>query len=309
MSGPTWVYGVTTVPERREKELARTLASLKNGGFPQPLLFVDGEDETGWWKTKYGLRTIGRFPRIGAWGNWFLAINEMYIRNPAAGRYVLFQDDIVVMKNLRQYLERISFPGRSYWNLITYPKNYELAKKDVLGFYPASSKTRGLGAQGLVFDRQGVLTLLTSAMTHSRPQDEKRGKINVDGGIVDAMNKAGYKELVHNPSLIKHINGSSIIGHGPQPEATSFLGENADAMNLEEMVKRNRVWPWGDVVSKALSTIGVTPERVSEWIGADCGCKERRQRLNELGDWSGKVINGAISNAKERLEGLVGKKL
>ena len=35
-----WVYGVTTVPERRADLLPRTLVSLDRAGFPSPRIFV-----------------------------------------------------------------------------------------------------------------------------------------------------------------------------------------------------------------------------------------------------------------------------
>lgn len=39
----------------------------------------------------------------------------------------------------------------------------------------------------------------------------------------------------------------------------------------------------GDMVKGALSSIGITEERVSKAIGRPCGCSERAKKLNELG--------------------------
>lgn len=39
----------------------------------------------------------------------------------------------------------------------------------------------------------------------------------------------------------------------------------------------------GDFVAACLSVIGVTKERVSRWLGYDCGCAQRQARWNELG--------------------------
>jgi hypothetical protein len=40
----------------------------------------------------------------------------------------------------------------------------------------------------------------------------------------------------------------------------------------------------GDMVAAGLSAVGITPERVSAALGVkDCGCKQRQQKLNELG--------------------------
>ncbi len=40
-----WMYGVTTTPTREEDLFPRTLASLKNAGFDNPWLFIDGCDD------------------------------------------------------------------------------------------------------------------------------------------------------------------------------------------------------------------------------------------------------------------------
>jgi hypothetical protein len=40
----------------------------------------------------------------------------------------------------------------------------------------------------------------------------------------------------------------------------------------------------GDIVAAGLSSVGITPERVSKALGVkDCGCKKRQAKLNELG--------------------------
>ena len=39
----------------------------------------------------------------------------------------------------------------------------------------------------------------------------------------------------------------------------------------------------GDMVSSALSAVGITKERVSKAIGRPCGCGERQAALNSLG--------------------------
>jgi hypothetical protein len=39
----------------------------------------------------------------------------------------------------------------------------------------------------------------------------------------------------------------------------------------------------GDMVAAGLSAFGITKERVSKFVGGDCGCRERQQKLNKLG--------------------------
>ena len=39
----------------------------------------------------------------------------------------------------------------------------------------------------------------------------------------------------------------------------------------------------GDRVKKVLTTVGITPERVSRLTGRPCNCGKRKEKLNELG--------------------------
>ena len=58
----------------------------------------------------------------------------------------------------------------------------------------------------------------------------------------------------------------------------------------------------GDRVESALKIVGVTKERITEWLGFDCNCEENRDRLNMLDRWARRVISGKIDQAKELLE-------
>ena len=62
----------------------------------------------------------------------------------------------------------------------------------------------------------------------------------------------------------------------------------------------------GDRVSEALSLVGITPDRVSAWVGGPCGCEERREKLNALGGWAARVLAGRVARAEEYLQGIVG---
>ncbi len=112
-----WAYGVTVAP-RRIPTLGRTLESLLQAGFPEPHLFVDGDAD---FPSDYSVTR--RDPKIGAWPNWILAAHELYQREPLATAYAIFQDDILLAKQVRQFLERIEWPGDGYFNLYTSHQN------------------------------------------------------------------------------------------------------------------------------------------------------------------------------------------
>ena len=237
-----WAYGLTTVPERLATTLPTTLASLKSAGFDRPRLFVDGDRETTQSWRQFGLELTFRWPRLRTHGNWFLALHELFVRNPLADRYAIFQDDLVASANLRAYLESCAYPGDGYWNLYTFPENQRLAPmvgqtgRQAVGWYRSNGK--GKGAVALVFDRDATLSMLSSEHMAGRPMNLDRGWRAVDGGVVDSMRKAKRYEYVHNPSLVQHTGERSSMGNNDRrgfsvhPKAESFRGEDFDAMNL-----------------------------------------------------------------------------
>lgn len=220
-----WVYGITTVPKRLNELFPRTLASLKAAGFDEPWIFVDGGGVF-----VEGLPISSRQPAIGLAGNWLLSMWELFLRNPEGTHFALFQDDIVVCKNLKEYLTRCHVPEVGYWNLCTYPDNEELIKEEDDGWHP--SNQRGRGAQGLVFSRKMVMTVLSQYHLLDRAQDPRRGRRLIDGGISHAMRAVHRLEYVHKPSLLCHTGAVSVSGNHAQPTIRSFPGEDYDPLTL-----------------------------------------------------------------------------
>lgn len=248
-----WSYGVTCVPERFDSTLPLTLESLAAAGFPEPRLFVDGAASLPPHLQRY--EATFRNPRIRAYGNWMLALWELYVRNPRAERFMLVQDDVIFYRNLRGFLERMAYPERSYLNLFCYPEN----EKAVRGFYP-SPKQEGKGALALVFNRDAVQMLFSSKHMADRPVDPNLGHMRIDGGVVSAASKAGFKEYVHNPTLVQHISESSIVVPGKRcPTARTWRGDDYDALELlksNEQPTTNAFVPAGRRPSRRIGLVG-----------------------------------------------------
>lgn len=227
----TWAYGVTAVSSRLSSGLLeRTLKSLSLGGFPEPRLFIDGIPNEALPDFASSLQVTCHNPPIRVYGNFHLGLSELFIRDPHADLYAMFQDDFVTYKNLRQYLEQCHYPNKGYWNLYTFPQN----EKPQAGWY--FSNQLGKGAVALVFSNEAVRALLTNSFWISRPainhKDPNRKWKFVDGGIVEAMKQQGYKEYVHNPSLVQHTGTKSSLGNAKQELARTFRGEDFDALRL-----------------------------------------------------------------------------
>lgn len=241
-----WSYGVTTVKLRKDDLLPRTLKSLSNAGFPNPRLFVDGDTDWRAWKNHFTTLEITCRDKILTHGNWVLSAYELFIREPNADLYAIFQDDFITYKNLRSYLESCKYPDgntskaenvhRGYWNLYTFPENQKLIPmagrtgRQAYGWFP--SNQRGKGAVALVFNRECLLALLQSPHMMERPMSATRGWKAVDGGIVTGLRKAGWMEYVHNPSLVQHTGKVSSMRNKEHELAKSYQGEGYDALEI-----------------------------------------------------------------------------
>lgn len=249
-----WTCGICTVPQRRTTTLPKTIHSILSSGFPSPHLFIDVQPNEGSgeypyipdvikeYQTDFGFNFTLHSTNIRAFGNWYLALGELYIRNPHANRYALFQDDIILCSDLREYLELSQYPDKGYMNLMTFPQNEaekfnyfpkETPEEKMIGWYPSNQK--GKSATGYVFDRNTVLEILRSEHMQRRMQDEKKGHQNIDGALSDTLRMRGYTEYVHSPSLIRHIGTETTMGRNhpqKQPLDLSFRGENWSALDV-----------------------------------------------------------------------------
>lgn len=223
-----WSYGVTTVPERFDILLPKTIESLKSAGFDNPRLFIDGcVDPKQYLESFPSLEITVRREQIRSYGNWVLALWELYIRSARADRYAIFQDDLVACKNLKSYLESCTYPECGYLNLYTHPQNQELANRSgFTGWF--ESNQRGRGAVGLVFNRPAVVALLGQQVFIAKPQHPIKGHKSIDGVVLTSMRNAGFKEYTHNPSLIEHTGEVSSMGNRQHPTSESFPGEEYD---------------------------------------------------------------------------------
>lgn len=232
----SWSYGVMTVQSRINTTLPRTLASMKAAGFDAPRLFVDGCTDLAAYeafKLDVTIRS-GEPGRIAC--NWSAGMVELYTRKPDADAYLMIQDDVLMCKDLRTYLESKPLLTNAYFNLYTARANQRRmdAQGHKRGWY--TSNQSGFGALALLFTRDALVKLFTSTYFVMRPQD-KGGHKAIDGGIVTAMREVGYKEYVHKPGLVQHTGGDcSTVGHKParnwDAESPSFLGESTSALTL-----------------------------------------------------------------------------
>lgn len=82
----------------------------------------------------------------------------------------------------------------------------------------------------------------------------------------------------------------------------TFCPECEDFFEKDSTLETKKEQLLGDQVEAALTKVGITKERVSRWLGADCNCEERKQKLNNLHAWAKRVISGKTDKAEEYLD-------
>lgn len=251
-----WAYGVTSVPERAGDLLPATLRSLAAAGFPAPRVFLDAPDPPPPGGHPPAAPFAGaRDGRLGCFLRWYTALVELFGRNPVADRYALFQDDVLAVRGLRDYLNAVTprHPKNVYWNLYTFLNNEAVARNTPFGGWAESAPwpqrdgsprppnpdgspplQSGCGALGLVFPRDAVIALLSDRGFVSHPAHDRYPRKNVDGQVVMALNAAGFREWVSNPTLLYHAGRHSTTEPGKEwvSLAKSWMGENWDATSL-----------------------------------------------------------------------------
>lgn len=48
---------------------------------------------------------------------------------------------------------------------------------------------------------------------------------------------------------------------------------------------------WGDNLEQAISKFPKLKKKLIKWIGENCGCPERKEKLNKLGRWFNRVTS------------------
>lgn len=248
----TWSYGITTVVGREEL-FVKTKESLGSAGFDSPIVFLDIEDNTfsSYWSYRE-LIVVHRNPKITPFANWFLGFWELYLRNPMADFYAMFQDDIISSRNIKEYIEKRPIPRGGYGNLFTSPANTTLAiqqslhgaEEKLLRLYSENKDIKsevkpgwylsdqlGRGAVALVFPRDAAIALLSSRAMLDKPTcTGYRSWKAIDGTIREAMTAAGFKEHCHYPSLTYHTGEESTLGNPSSPQTDCFWGEEYNIM-------------------------------------------------------------------------------
>lgn len=207
MTGPIehWAVAVTTAP-RPVATLPRTLDSLRRAGWSDLRVF---HDSTG----------------AGAWRNWIEALASLVRDQPAADAFAMVQDDVVLCRELKTYLQETLWPiaGRVALCSPFTPGAYRRCRPGWSFVWPPPDRF-------LVAAQFWVIPPATA-----RAIVRDLGHIHAHQGIDRLVGRwakrSGRNVWHHTPSLAQHTaDDNSALGNPPVADlrlATDFIGEDA----------------------------------------------------------------------------------
>ncbi len=234
-----WAIGMTTAP-RASNTLNRTLRSLRKAGWTQPVhLFAEPGTRT--WHTRLSggpLSIIHRKkPSLGAWPNFFLGLQELYLRQPDADAYLMVQDDVIFCRGLCDYLEQHLWPKGPRIGVVSLHTPSHLTAEKSKGFFHAELGWSAWGAQALIFPNAAARAFLSdSKVIEHRQKGILDGTKNVDSVIGDWCARTKHHFWMHAPSLTEHIGATSTLWPGlgldGRRSSADFPGESSHANEL-----------------------------------------------------------------------------
>ena len=251
----TWACGVTTAP-REKPTLTRTLESIEKAGFPAPTIFSDDRGVA--CPLSYSERITQRAARLGAFPNFYCGLTELFMGNPTADYYAMFQDDVRLTENCRWYLDDVLSPSgnqvHSIYTSSRYSGDYcgsgllttnHLIDNRYARWVFVTEGWDYVGALAFVFSQESINTFLTSpvAVQHRHSEYGLRCVDSIVGKVFKTVR-------AHYPSLAQHIGDTSTIHGADYPNE----GQR-QAANFTESL------PYGPPAPKTVSVTAIIPIR------------------------------------------------
>jgi hypothetical protein len=216
----SWAIGMTTA-SRKRSFLYQTLDSLEDAGWPEEAVLLKAEPFSliPPHDVAYHLNT----EPLGAYANWRELLQVLAETHPEADFFVTMQDDVVLWKGLRSFLESSLSPGDQ---LVCQPYAATIERRtpDRKGWYRCFTGRALCGAYFFVYPN-AILQKVLSILPTTVPENK-----HIDGYLAQALNDHGVPFYQHIPSLLQHLGDEfSTLGYQKDPysrTAPDFIGQD-----------------------------------------------------------------------------------
>jgi hypothetical protein len=227
-----WALGVTIAP-RRQPTHDETLDHIRAAGWDDFHLFTEPDVELA--ARHDGLPRTRRPTRYYAWKNWFAALGELWERYPGRDAYGIIQDDVLLCRNIRAFLEEQLWPADDCGVASVYcPSHYE---RDAPGWYARDTGLRLRPALTFFFPPASVESILAHPTTKGWPRRK-----NIDNAVGLWARETRRLPYFFSPSLAQHVGETSTIVFFKKLRgkriSDRFVGDDFDALALTRPEER-----------------------------------------------------------------------
>lgn len=180
-------------------------------------------------------------PRFfGDWANWATGLYELLLSSPDSDYFFMAEDDIIVCKGIRAYLEEQLPKLNNFATVSLYcPNKYS---KKIVGFHNECIGWLTCSTLTVIMSREGVIKLFSDPDVQRHrfehifpvPADEISWGVGVDpkNSVKDAVlglwaKKNNLPMYYHSPSLVQHVGLiSTLKTNSIDVVADDFVGED-----------------------------------------------------------------------------------
>jgi len=208
-----WAVGVLTAPRERPT-LPRTLKSLAAAGWPAAEVLIHQDPHSS-----------------GSWPNWYAMIRRLLSIDRRADVLLLVEDDAVVCRDLRPYVEQTLWPADDCAYCSPYaPTPYNEHPDVPLGWHEEARGFYAVGSICLAMPRPAAEVLVRDLAYQVRAVKQIDARVGM--WAADTGRSCWY----HKPSLAQHvgIGNTAFLSRRHKPDtdhalrrAGDFVGEDA----------------------------------------------------------------------------------
>lgn len=148
-----WAVGVITAPRKQGYYLHHTLQTLESGGWKHVVVFAEPDSLI---PDFFKGDIVKRRKIYGDWTNWATGLYELFLSEPDADYFFMLEDDALLCKNLRIYLEH-SLPQLDDFGSVSLYTPSRYHRPDFQGFHNEQEGRNTWSTVTVLMSHSGVL--------------------------------------------------------------------------------------------------------------------------------------------------------
>lgn len=241
-----WSVGITTAPRKQGCYLEKTLNSIIKAGWSEFSIFAEPGSFI---PNHFHKNVIQRPKNYGDWTNWATGFYELLLSNPESDYFMMVEDDAIVNKNCRKYIEQAIPQLKDFASISLYtPSIYNL--KNFRGFHNGVLNERTWSTVTVIMSKTNAINFFSDSLVQNHRFADTFGlgqefwccpNTDFKNSIKDAvLGRWAFQNNLpiyyHTPSLAEHIgNDSTLTNEFATKEngrkSFDFVGED-DELNV-----------------------------------------------------------------------------